>query len=225
MSWTERESARLNEGLALLGFPLPPGLSGGLEAFAREVLLWNPTHGLLGHRDFPSSEEAVIHHILDCLAPGELFLREQARRGSAGGEAMSIGDVGSGAGFPGIPLALVLPDCRLTLIEKMGRRCDFLRNAAAVLGLKDRVEILQKPAEDLSRTFDICTLRAFAPLSRAGETLLKLTKPGGKIFAYKGKEEVFREEMTGFSRWESFPLEVPFFSGERHMVVIRRAPL
>ncbi|WP_018504091.1 16S rRNA (guanine(527)-N(7))-methyltransferase RsmG [Parafrankia discariae] len=118
---------------------------------------------------------------------------DSAASGSAGsGEpALEVVDVGSGAGLPGIPLALARPDLRVTLLEPMERRCRFLAEAVAELGLAGQVEVVRGRAPDVSelpphRTFDVTVARAVAPLGRLGAVLLPITRPGGVMLALRG---------------------------------------
>ena len=124
--------------------------------------------------------EAVDRNYLDCIAP------------LAGGfpEAQTAADVGSGAGFPGIPLAIMLPDTRFTLIDALSKRVEFLRAVIARLGLN--AEALHLRAEDAARQgalrerFDLTTARAVAPMNALCEFMLPLTRVGGRMLALKG---------------------------------------
>jgi len=98
-----------------------------------------------------------------------------------------VADVGSGAGLPGIPLALVRPDIRVLLIEPLLRRATFLSEAVAALGLKDRVEVVRGRAEDQSLSVEVVTARAVAPLDRLAGWTLPLTGVGGIVLAVKGE--------------------------------------
>ena len=124
--------------------------------------------------------EAVDRNYLDCVAP------------LAGGfpDAATAVDVGSGAGFPGIPLAIMLPDTRFTLIDALGKRVDFLREVIDRLGLNAvalhlRAEDAAR-REDLREGFDLAVARAVAPMNVLCEYLLPLVKVGGHMLALKG---------------------------------------
>ncbi|WP_250286123.1 MULTISPECIES: 16S rRNA (guanine(527)-N(7))-methyltransferase RsmG [unclassified Frankia] len=113
--------------------------------------------------------------------------------------AAAVVDVGSGAGLPGIPLALARPDLRVTLLEPMQRRCLFLQEAVGRLGLEGRVIVLRGRAPDAAatvdtRAFDVCVARALAPLERLGAMLLPMVKPGGVMLALRGASVV--EELS-----------------------------
>ncbi len=113
--------------------------------------------------------------------------------------AATVVDVGSGAGLPGIPLALARPDLRMTLLEPMQRRCVFLHEAVHRLGLEGRVTVVRGRAPDAAATveghaFDVCVARALAPLGRLGAMLLPMVKPGGVMLALRGSRVV--EELS-----------------------------
>jgi 16S rRNA (guanine527-N7)-methyltransferase len=221
-----------------------------LHIYIEEIERFNPAYGLVGAKD---RGELVVKHILDSLAPLGILVRllaskEAAFGAAAGGTASTqdpavpprIADVGSGAGLPGIPLAIARPGVRFTLIERMGRRVGFLRNTLAVLGLGN-VELeaveLEKAAPG---RFDLVVCRAFRPLERpilGG--LLALLREGGSLAAYKGRRDAVRAEMEAVQAelraaggdlkaaaggavlsWESLPCPVPFLDEERHLLVI-----
>lgn len=207
-------------GLDRLGISWGEEQIKGLLRYLDELLLWNPTHGLVsgegGSREAPP--DLVARHVLDSLAP---LSHLQA------GPHESLADIGSGAGFPGIPLALFMPETEISLVEKQGRRCNFLRNVVAVLGLKDRVRVEQGAMEKLERTFDIVTLRAFASVPAVYTDLKALTAPGGRIAAYKGIRQKAAEELQLLEklaepprRAELLPLEVPFLDAERSLLLL-----
>ncbi len=214
------QKTQLCEGLDRLEIPWTPAHIDLLLRFRDEIRLWNPTHGLIsgegGSREAPA--DLIPRHFLDALAPWRV-LKEQAFR--------TILDVGSGAGFPGIPLALFLPEAQVVLVEKQKRRCDFLKNAVALLGLGSRVRVEQRAMEHLNETFDLVTLRAFSALPQVYGDLKRLTAPGGRIAAYKGTRENGEEEMAGLQglgvapeAMKLIPLQVPFLEAERHLLIL-----
>ncbi len=194
-----------------------------IERYLKELELFNAVFDLVGAG---MRSDLVVRHILDSLAPWKelaaLF---------AGRTAPEIADAGSGAGFPGIPLAIAFPGIHFTLIERMSKRCTFLENCTAVMGLKN-VTILNSEVEKApAGAFDVVVFRAFRPLDREMvRTLLTLTVQGGKLAAYKAKKEKIGEEMNGIANevdgWEMLPLTVPFLEHEeRHLVVTSSAKL
>lgn len=108
---------------------------------------------------------------------------------------VEVADVGSGAGLPGLPIAIARPDLRVTLIEPLLRRANFLTLAVEELGLEDRVEVHRGRAEDLKRQFDVVVCRAVAPLQRLLGWTTPLFSDGGQLLALKGEsaEEEIRD--------------------------------
>ena len=109
----------------------------------------------------------------------------------------SVADIGSGAGLPGIPLAIARPDCRVVLVEPLERRALFLTEAVRILQLKN-VQVVRGRAEHLDqvRAMDVVTSRALAPLATVGSLSAPLLRPGGLLLAIKGAsaaEEVTRD--------------------------------
>jgi 16S rRNA (guanine527-N7)-methyltransferase len=136
-----------------------------------------------------------------------------------------IADAGSGAGLPGIPLAIALPGARFTLIERMGRRAGFLRNTLAVLGLGNaELEELEMEKAGPGR-FDLICFRAFRPLEpRLLRSLSRLLAPGGVLAAYKGRRDAVEAEMAAAGwagSWDCLPCPVPGLEEERHLLLLR----
>jgi 16S rRNA (guanine527-N7)-methyltransferase len=136
--------------------------------------------GLLGPREVPRLWD---RHLLNCAVVAELI---EPRRGT-------LLDLGSGAGLPGLVLALLLPETAVTLLEPMERRCRFLTEAVAELGLAN-VSVLRGRAEDVTVRTDVVTARAVAPLPRLAELAIGLVRPGGMVLAIKGRTA--QEELT-----------------------------
>jgi 16S rRNA (guanine527-N7)-methyltransferase len=195
------------------------GIAARLTGYIEEVERFNPAYGLVHVKD---RRELVVRHILDSLAPLGLLLGLLERRAAP----PLIADVGSGAGLPGIPLAIAtaidMPEARFTLIERMGRRAGFLRNTLAVLALK-QVTVEEGPMEQAPPgRFDLAVFRAFRPLERPVlKSLLRLLREGGCLAAYKGRREAIEAEMRAAGgTWDIFPCPPPFLEEERHLVVI-----
>lgn len=151
-----------------------------------------------------SPREAAVKHVLDSVLPWRLFA-----------DAGTVLDAGTGAGFPGLPLAVVLPDVRFVLVESTQKKAAFVDATARALQLTN-VEVLPVRAEDLLKEahFDIITARAVAPLSRAAGLFGPSLRKGGRALLYKGPdaeqeiEEAAQEarkrkvRMTVVSRYE-----------------------
>jgi 16S rRNA (guanine527-N7)-methyltransferase len=133
------------------------------------------TRGLLGPREVPRLWE---RHLLNCAVVAELLA-----------PGATVTDVGSGAGLPGIPLALARPDVRMELLEPLQRRVVFLQEVVSTLQL-DHVRVARGRAEDKSGAegVDVVTARAVAPLSRLAGWCLPLLRPGGSLIALKGRQ-------------------------------------
>jgi 16S rRNA (guanine527-N7)-methyltransferase len=191
-----------------------------LTRYLKEIELFNEAYGLVGTND---TGEIIVRHILDSLAPLGIIFR---LINSKAGEMPKIADAGSGAGLPGIPLAIALANCEFTLIERMKRRAGFLFNAKAVLGLSN-IFVEESELEKIqSGYFDLMTFRAFKPLEpKLLKTLSNACRQGGIIAAYKGRLENTEQEMTKLgnicAQWEAIPYSVPFLEEERNLLVIR----
>ena len=214
----------LKKGLISCGIPenLIDEVSGKMDKYIKEIILFNSAYNLTNTSDY---DELVVRHLLDSLAAyKELFTLTK----SFSEQALVFADIGSGGGLPGIPLATVFPQFHFKLVERMSKRCAFLENCAAILGLKN-VEVINSAAEKVpSESFDIAVFRAFRPLDKKmTETLLKLVKKGGYLAAYKAKMDNIKEEMSGIKslvpEYEVKKLIVPGLEdSERNLVVIRK---
>ncbi len=129
--------------------------------------------GLLGPREMP---KLWTRHILNSAVVAELV--------SSGA---SVADVGSGAGLPGIPMALAQPQAKFTLIEPMERRSDWLKSTIAELQLEN-VRVLRARAEEVTEVFDVVTARAVSALPNLLKMCVPLTKHGGEVIALKGSK-------------------------------------
>ena len=140
--------------------------------------------GLLGPRE---ADRVWDRHILNCAALSSLIAPDR-----------SVADVGSGAGLPGIPLALLRSDLRVTLIEPLLRRFTFLAETVDQLGIADRVEVIRSRAEDHHQSYDVVVARAVAPLDRLIGWCDALRTKGGLILALKGESAA--EEVAAAER-------------------------
>lgn len=193
-----------------------------LSRYVREIEVFNPALSLVGTDD---RRELVTKHILDSLSPLGIMLRKTSA--FAGG--LCVADVGSGAGLPGIPLAVAMPDARFTLIERKGRRAGFLRNTVKTLGLSNVFVEEQEMEKVKNPHFSLVVFRAFRPLDpRIHKKLARLCVKNGILAAYKGRREKTEEEMAALEkavpslagRWEILPCPVPMLDEQRHLTVI-----
>jgi 16S rRNA (guanine527-N7)-methyltransferase len=166
-------------------YRLPPGTAGRLEALLR-VLASDPA----APTTVRDPAAAVDVHIADSLAGLEL---EEVRA------AQTAADLGAGAGFPGLVLAAALPDAQWSLVESVGRKCAFIRRAAAASGIA--VEVVHARAEawpaGVGRN-DLVTTRALASLSVLVEYAAPLLREGGALVAWKGRRDA-AEEAAGIA--------------------------
>ncbi len=208
----QREAARLlAEGLQRLGVGCPPARLEALERYRLELERWNRRYGFVK----ASGKDLVVRHFLDSLAGLPVLAGLPRRR--------TVLDVGSGAGFPGLPLALFLEGSQVALLERSARKAAFLSNVAALLGLGN-VRVLERELRGLQERFELITFRAFSPLARELPGLRRVLAPGGWIAAYKGRRERIDQELAqaGLASWEAkvVALEVPFLQEERHLVLL-----
>lgn len=189
--------ATLERGLPELG--LGPELIEPLEAFSRMLLEKNRVMNLTA---ITEPKDVAALHLLDSLALVEL----------AGLEGQSVVDVGAGAGFPGVPLAIARPAASITLLDSLGKRVDFLRESCGALGLHN-VSCVHQRAEDFAgerrEDFDWAVSRAVAALPMLCELCLPLVKTGGCLLAMKSvdtEEEIASSQtaiqvLGGRLRW------------------------
>lgn len=173
---------------------IPPAPTEAAEIFgrslphAREYAAWlagaGVERGLIGPREVGRLWE---RHLLNCAVVAE-----------AVGRGVELVDIGSGAGLPGIVLAIVRPDIVVTLVEPLQRRYLFLVECVEGLGL-DRVRVVHGRAEDLVGEIvaDVATARAVAPLGRLAGWALPLLRPGGELLALKGERAMAEIEEAG----------------------------
>ncbi len=157
------------------------------QSYAEALATTGAERGLIGPREVPRIWD---RHVLNCVALAELIPPE-----------VELADVGSGAGLPGLPIAIARPDVTVFLIEPLLRRVVWLREIVLQLGLSN-VEIIRSRANavlETERTFDLVTARAVAPLPDLLGLCLPLVRPGGELLAMKGDsaaEELVKAEIT-----------------------------
>jgi 16S rRNA (guanine527-N7)-methyltransferase len=202
---------RLLADAATLGVALSQENGLRLCALLDELVRWNKAYNLTA---ITQPQAMLTHHLLDSLAVHADLVGER------------IADVGTGAGFPGLPLALLEPERRFTLIDSNGKKIRFVAHAARTLGLAN-VDALQARVEALSpiESFDTVVARAFAPLPELLEKIAPLAGPTTRVLAMKGKRP--DEELAALPRgWRVLaarPLVVPGLSESRCLITLMRA--
>ncbi len=201
----------LSTGLLELGLRLDRGAETRLIRFIGILEHWNRSFNLTAI----TPQEMVPGHLLDSLSVAP-FVR-----------GTSLLDVGSGAGLPGIPLAIAYPDWSVVLLESRSKRTQFLVHAVNALDLEN-VEIVHQRAERYrpQRKFDTLVARAFGPLPKLVAAAGHLCRSSGRILALKGKypvEEIAETTALGFDVSEVVNLRVPQLTATRHLVIVRPA--
>lgn len=200
--------AQLRAGLAELGLAPSPAAVETLLDYVELLTRWNATYNLTAVRE-PLA--MVTSHLLDSLAVAPLV------RGD------SLADAGSGAGLPGIPLAVYAPERQVTLIDSNGKKASFLREAARSLRLTN-VRIEAQRVEAVRGEYATLTARAFASLADMLKLAGHLLAADGILIALKG--QLHRDEMlnlpAGFVVADVKPLRVPGLAAARHAVIIQR---
>jgi len=200
---------RLVQGSAHLGVTLTESDAGRLLRLLDELERWNRTYNLTAIRN---RDDMLTHHLLDSVSIHPDL------------EGTTVADVGTGAGFPGLPLAVLNPQRRFTLIDSNGKKIRFVQHAARELGLDNvaglhgRVEVMK------DHVFDTVVARAFAPLPELVANVAPLCGPQTRVLAMKGKWP--QSEIDGLpAQWRqqgSRELTVPGLNESRCVVVLSR---
>lgn len=205
------------------GIALSPKQLEQFELYFTELVSWNEKMNLTGITD---REQVYMKHFYDSLSLA-FFMNM--------GEVNTLADIGSGAGFPGIPLKICFPHLKLTIVDSLSKRISFLQHVCDTLQLKN-VQLIHGRAEDVARQFihrdayDLVTARAVARLALLNEFCLPFTRKDGFFAAMKGNdpsEELteakrsFKELRAELLKVESFTL--PIEESARHIVIIRKS--
>jgi 16S rRNA (guanine527-N7)-methyltransferase len=206
-------AGRISAGASRLGQRLAEPQVGQLEMLLRELQRWNRRINLTAIRDI---DEMVAGHILDSLA---------VRPYLAGPRIL---DIGTGAGFPGLPLAIVEPDLAFVLLDSNGKKISFVQHMIGELGLVN-AEAVKARAEDYQpdARFDTVIARALASVPRLVELSRHLVGEDGQLLALKGRYPADElDAIESLPEWEHSvtALRVPGLeSHDRHLVVLRRS--
>ena len=204
----------------LIGVKLSPRQIKYFEEYERELMIWNEKFNLTAIRE---AEDIRTKHFLDSLTPYSEMLASTPER---------LVDVGTGAGFPGIPLKILFPNMQLTLVESVGKKAGFCRHIVDTLALEN-VEVLSTRAEELGQNpayrekYDWAMGRAVAAMPVLAEYLLPLVKIGGAMLALKGEnahaeaqsaDKAFR--VLGGSLRKISKVILPGVVDERYLVIV-----
>ena len=203
---------QVGRGLVSMGIAVSPAQRARLANHLELISKWNRVHNLTAIRE---TSQMVVLHLLDSLSI--LPQLEGAR---------SVADVGTGPGFPGIPVAIVREDAAVTLVESSHKKCSFLRQAKTELALSN-VSIACERVEQFApqARFDAVVSRAFSDLQDFVAQAGHLVAPGGKLIAMKGVypfDEIARVPSTHRVA-QVLELHVPSLEAKRHLVVLEAA--
>ena len=159
-----------------------PGQEEAIRAYAEFLITAGIERGLIGPRE---GERIWERHIFNCLPVTQLLP-----------QGASLFDIGSGAGLPGIVIALARPDLKVTLIEPLERRVEFLNEAVAAIAAGGvEIEVIRGRAQDVKKSADFVTARAVAPMEKLKKMSWHMVKTGGSLLAMKGESAA--NEMVG----------------------------
>lgn len=220
----------LRAGASLLGLPLADEQVRQFQRYFELLTEWNERFNLTA---ITQVDEVQVKHFLDCLAGWPPMLEETGQTHPLV-RPLHLADIGTGAGFPGLPLKIVAPRLKLTLVDGTGKKVQFLRHVVDALALRN-VEVVQGRAEELGHSstfrgqFDLVTARAVAPLNTLAEYLLPFVRRGGYAVLYKGAAapQEFIEsrgaiDQLGGETTRMAPVAVPFLDETRFVLLVKK---
>jgi 16S rRNA (guanine527-N7)-methyltransferase len=192
------------------------------EIYYQELVTWNEKMNLTG---ITEREQVYVKHFYDSITLSFYMDMNQI---------LTMADIGSGAGFPGIPLKICYPHLKLTIIDSLNKRIQFLQNVVDQLGLQD-VQLIHGRAEDIARkeqfrdTYDLVSARAVARMAVLNEFCLPFVKTGGIFAAMKGldPQEELKEAARSLNELKgklsaTHHFELPMENSERHIILINK---
>ena len=199
------DKAQLEKGMQILGFENIPQIISKLLIYKELLIKWNNSFNLTSVKN----TEIVTHHFLDCLAVIPFI------------KSSRLLDVGTGAGLPGIVIAIVNPDIKVSLIDKVGKKITFIKRIIAELEIKnietyhDRVELLTSEEK-----YDGIISRAFSNMEVFIKSTKHLIKSQGVWYGMKSKKILDDEMININDPWALEKLDVPFLQAERYLVKV-----
>ena len=199
------DKAQLEKGMQILGFENIPQIISKLLIYKELLMKWNNSFNLTSVKN----TEIVTHHFLDCLAVIPFI------------KSSTLLDVGTGAGLPGIVIAIVNPDIKVSLIDKVGKKITFIKRINAELEIKnietyhDRVELLTSEEK-----YDGIISRAFSNMEVFIKSTKHLIKSQGVWYGMKSKKILDDEMININDPWTLEKLDVPFLQAERYLVKV-----
>ena len=199
------DKAQLEKGMQILGFENIPQIISKLLIYKELLMKWNNSFNLTSVKN----TEIVTHHFLDCLAVIPFI------------KSSTLLDVGTGAGLPGIVIAIVNPDIKVSLIDKVGKKITFIKRVIAELEIKnietyhDRVELLTSEEK-----YDGIISRAFSNMEVFIKSTKHLIKSRGVWYGMKSKKILDDEMININDPWVLEKLDIPFLQAERYLVKV-----
>lgn len=199
------DKAQLEKGMQILGFENTPQIISKLLIYKELLIKWNNSFNLTS----VTNKEIVTHHFLDCLAVIPFI------------KSSTLLDVGTGAGLPGIVIAIVNPDIKVSLVDKVGKKINFIKRIIAELEIKniepyhDRVELLTSEEK-----YDGIISRAFSNMEVFIKSTKHLIKRQGVWYGMKSKKILDDEMIDINDPWVLEKLDVPFLRAERYLVKV-----
>ena len=199
------DKAQLEKGMQILGFENIPQIISKLLIYKELLMKWNNSFNLTSVKN----TEIVTHHFLDCLAVIPFI------------NSSTLLDVGTGAGLPGIVIAIVNPDIKVSLIDKVGKKITFIKRVIAELEIKnietyhDRVELLTSEEK-----YDGIISRAFSNMEVFIKSTKHLIKSQGVWYGMKSKKILDDEMININDPWALEKLDIPFLQAERYLVKV-----
>lgn len=216
MKETEFINALKDQGIELSEVQI-----GQFNTYYKMLVEWNEKINLTAVTE---KEEVYLKHFYDSITP--LFYADIE-------EGASLCDVGAGAGFPSIPMKIIRPDLKVTIVDSLNKRINFLNELTAVLGLDkihlvhDRAETFGNHKADARHMFDVVTARAVAQLNVLSELCLPLVRTGGQFIVMKGKkaqeeldESKFALDLLGGELTKVHQLSLPKEESDRYIMII-----
>lgn len=210
----------VQDAQALFNIHITPRQLMSLITYEKELLEWNEKFNLTAIRDV---ESIRTKHFLDSLSCVLAWKATPPTR---------LIDVGTGAGFPGIPLKILYPNLKLTLVESVGKKAMFCQHIVAVLGL-EQVDVIQARAEDLGQDvnhrekYDWAVARAVANLHVLSEYLIPLVRVGGTMLAQKGESGPAEAQsaepamkLLGGKLKQLIPVNLPGVADDRYLILV-----
>jgi len=196
----------------------PADLGVQLHTHLEMLLRWNARTNLTAVRE---PEQIVTRHFGESLFAAQL-LRDAGALASTGAEPLTLADIGSGAGFPGLPIKLLAPHVRLTLIESQNKKATFLREVVRALDLKD-VAVYCGRAETWKRTANVVTLRAVEKFNTVLPIVASLVVSKGMLCLLAGASQVeSASQLLGTSWSFSAPVPIPMSEGRVVLMGVKK---